>query len=153
MTLIRRAVPSDIPAILAMAKDMVAESPRYRAMRFNEEKLNSLALALIRLKSVPGGCVVAEQEGKLVGMLAFHVGSQFFSDDTFASDLAMYIRPEHRKSTIFPRMVIEFERWADEYGVDEKLLGVSAEVDSECTVIVLERMGYRRCAVGTVKGK
>lgn len=152
MTLIRRATPSDIPAILSMARDMAAESPRYCTMRFNEEKLNSLALSIIRLNSVPGGVIVADQGGALVGMLAFHVGAHFFADNSFASDLVMYIRPEHRRTTIFPRMVIEFERWADEYGVEEKMLGVSAEVDSERTVVVLERMGYRRCAVGTVKG-
>lgn len=149
-TTIRRAVSSDIPAIIGMAQDMHAESPRYRTLGFSAEKVSTLALALIR-NGMPGGVLVAEREGWLVGMFAFHVGQHFFGDDTFASDIVMYVSPEHRSGSIFPRMVLAFEAWADEYKVKEKLLGVSAEIDSERVVAVLLRLGYANVATGTMK--
>ena len=151
MTTIRRATIGDIAQIIAMAKDMHQESPRYRILGFNANKVGHLALVLIQ-DSQAGGVLVAEKEAKLVGMLGFHVGKHFFSDDAFASDVVMYLKPENRGSSIFPRLVKAFEAWADEHGVKEKMLGVSAGIDHERTVAVLERMGYARTATGTVKG-
>jgi len=150
MTTIRRATIGDIAGILAMAKDMHAESPRYRALRFNANKVGNLALAIIQ-NPVAGGVLVAEKEDKLVGMFAFHIGQHFFSDDTFASDVVMYVKPEHRGGFVFPRLVKAFEAWADEHLVAEKLLGVSAEIDSQQTIAALERMGYAQVATGTMK--
>lgn len=150
MTIIRKGVRSDIPAIIEMARSMHAESPRYRTLGFEAEKINALALHLM-LNPGAGGVLVAEKEDKLVGMFAFHVGQHFFSNDTFASDVVMYVRPEHRSGSIFPRLVAAFETWADAYGVKEKLLGVSAEIDSQRVVAVLERMGYAQVATGTMK--
>lgn len=150
MTTIRRAGRPDIPAIISMARDMHQESPRYRTLGFDAEKISALALHLM-LTPGAGGVLVAEKGDKIVGMFAFHVGQHFFSNDTFASDVVMYVRPEHRSGFIFPRMVKAFEAWADEYLVAEKLLGVSAEIDSQQTIAVLERMGYARVATGTMK--
>lgn len=151
MTIIRRATIGDIATIISMAKDMHAESPRYRVLGFNATKVGHLAVTLIQ-DSQLGGVLVAEREGTLVGMLGFHVGKHFFSDDTFASDVVMYLRPAARGGSIFPRLVRAFETWADEHGVREKILGVSAGIDHERIVAVLERMGYRRTSTGTVKG-
>ena len=116
------------------------------------KKVGALALAIIQDPAV-GGVLVAEREGTLVGMFAFHVGTHFFGHDTFASDVVMYLKPGSRGGSVFPRLVRAFEEWADEHGVKEKILGVSAGIDHERTVAVLERMGYARTATGTVKGK
>ena len=150
MTTIRRATIGDIAPILDMARDMHAESPRYRVLGFNARKVGELALAIIQNPQA-GGVLVAEKENTLVGMFAFHIGQHFFSDDTFASDIVMYVKPEQRSSSVFPRLVAAFEAWADEHGVKEKLLGVSAEIDSQRVVAVLERMGYAQVATGTMK--
>lgn len=150
MTVIRRAIKSDIPAMVEMGRSMIDESPRYRSQGVNVEKLHNLAMALVTA-AMPGGVLVAEKEGVVVGMLAFHIGQHFFNDVTFASDLVMYIRPEHRSGSIFPKLVTAFEAWADEYGVGEKQLGVSAEIDSQRIVAALERMGYKQVATGTSK--
>lgn len=150
MATIRKANVADIEMILSMARDMHAESPRYRVLGFNESKVGELAFAIISNPQA-GGVLVAEKENKLVGMFAFHIGQHFFSDDRFASDIVMYIKPEHRSSSIFPRLVTAFEVWADEHGVKEKLLGVSAGIDSERVVAVLDRMGYTSVATGTMK--
>lgn len=150
MTVIRKGVRSDIPAIIEMARDMHAESPRYNRLNFNAEKVNALALAIM-LNPKAGGVLVAERENSVVGVLAFYVTDFFFGDDLLASDLVMYIRPQFRSGSIFPRMVLAFETWADEFGVKEKQLSVSAGIDTERTVAVLERLGYVQVATGTMK--
>lgn len=150
MTVIRRGNCTDIPAIIGMARDMHQESPRYRTLGFDAEKINALALHLMLNKDA-GGVLVAENESGLVGMLAFHVGEHFFSNDRFASDVVMYLRPAARGGSLFPRMVRAFEAWADEYLVSEKMLGVSAGIDSQQVVDVLKRMGYVPVATGTMK--
>lgn len=150
MTVIRKGNCTDIPAIISMARDMHAESPRYRTLGFDAEKINALALGLI-LNPEAGGVLVAEQNGYLVGMLAFYVSEFFFGGDLLASDLVMYVRPQFRGGSIFPRLVVAFEKWADEFGVKEKQLGVSAGIDSERVVDVLKRMGYAPVAIGTMK--
>lgn len=150
MATIRKATRSDIPAIIEMARDMHAESPRYSSLQFDAEKINALALALI-LEPRNGGVLVAEREARVVGMLAFYVTPFFFGSDLLASDLVMYIRPYFRAGTIFPKLVRAFETWADEFGVKEKQLAVSAEIESARTVAVLERLGYAQAATGTMK--
>ncbi len=150
MTAIRKANPADIPTIIEMARDMHAESPRYHTLGFVVEKINTLALHLISTPGA-GGVLVAEKQGKLVGMFAFHINQHFFSNDIFASDIVMYLRPGVRGGSLFPRMVKAFEAWADEYGVKEKLLGVSTGIDSWRTVAALERMGYTPVGIGTMK--
>ncbi len=151
MTLIRRATTDDIAPIIAMGADMHAESPRYRVLGFKAHKVGDLAFAIIKNPAV-GGVLVAEKENILVGMFAFCISQHFFSDDLFASDIVMYIKPEHRGGSIFPRFVTAFEILADEYGVKEKLLSVSAGIDSERTLAVLKRMGYELAATGAMKG-
>lgn len=150
MANIRRATGADVGAILAMARDMHAESPRYRGLDFDEEKLFNLAQHLMHTPKA-GGVLVAEVEGAVVGMFAFHVDQYFFGHDAFASDVVMYIAPKHRCGSLFPRMVAAFEKWADEFGVKEKLLGVSAGIDTGRAVAVLERLGYVQCATGLMK--
>ena len=133
-----------------MGAAMHAESPRYRTLDFDEEKLFNLAQYLIVTPSA-GGTLVAESQGRIAGMLAFAVGEFYFGKDKYASDVVMYLKPEHRGGSLFPRMVAAFEKWADEFGVKEKQLGVSADIDSERVVAVLLRLGYAKASTGTVK--
>ena len=111
MSTVRRAVLTDIPAILEMARDMHAESPRYRTLGFDADKVCNVAYLLITA-ALPGGVLVAEDGDRLVGMLAFEVCSFYFSEERLASDLVMYLRPENRGGALFPRMVKAFEDWA-----------------------------------------
>ncbi len=151
MAVIRHATTDDIAQIIAMGEAMHAESPRYRTLGFKAHKVGDLAFAFIKNPAL-GGVLVAEKENTLVGMFAFHISEHFFSDDLFASDIVMYIKPEHRGGSIFPRFVAAFEILTDERGVKEKLLGVSTGVDAERTLAVLARLGYLPVETGTMKG-
>lgn len=124
-----------------MGVAMHAESPRFREMPYSEEKVYNTAIALLTQEGV-GGILVAETNGIIVGMFAFLVGEQFFGPSRYAADLVVYVKPEHRGSSAFPRLVHAFEKWADELGVDEKIMGVSTMVNTRQTTAAYERLGY-----------
>src|SRR3990172_4990705 len=149
MATVRRATENDVPFLLAMAPVMHAESPRFRSLDYSEEKVFHLFHWLI--SSGEGGLLVAEMEGKIVGMLGFVVGEFFFGRDRYASDLFVYVTPESRGGSAFLRLVKAFEAWANEFGVAEKLLGVSTGIHTERTVRAYEGLGYERFSVGLKK--
>jgi len=129
---------------------MHAESPRYSAMEYSEEKIYNLAQTLLNNPQV-GGILVAEVDKQVVGMFAFVVSEQFFGPERMASDLAVYLAPEHRGGSLFARLVIAFEKWADELGVARKVVGVSTGLHTEVTVGAFERLGYKGFSTGLEK--
>lgn len=124
-----------------MGAAMHAESPRFRTMPYSEEKVYNTAMCLLT-RQLEGGILVAESGDIIVGMMSFVVGEQFFGPARYASDLVVYVRPEHRGGSAFVKLIRAFERWADEFGVCEKLLGVSTMVHPEKTIAAMERLGY-----------
>lgn len=150
MANIRKAEIADVPALLVMCASMHQESPRYRRMAFSEQKVSGLVEQLIAGR-LPGGVLVAEAGGQLVGVLAFVVTEHFFTTDKIAADLGVYVKPEHRGTPAFARLVRAFEQAAGEQGVVEKTLGVSTGIHTEQTAGALERLGYERCSVGLRK--
>lgn len=141
MAKVRKAEQADIPALLAMGAAMHAESPRFSVMPYSEEKVYNLAVLLLNTPEA-GGILIAESGDIIVGMMAFVVGEHFFGPSRYASDLIVYVRPEHRGGSAFFKLITAFEKWADELGVDEKLLGVSTGVHPEQTIAALQRLGY-----------
>ena len=147
---IRKATALDIPALLSMGRAMHAESPRFSPLSYSDVKVYELIDHLFRTPKA-GGILVAEHSGEVVGMVVFFVAEHFFGGDKFASDLCVYVTPEYRGGSAFTRLVYAFEKWADDLGVTEKLLGVSTGIHTEQTVRMLERLGYERYCVGLKK--
>lgn len=150
MANVRRAVLADIPAIVSMGADMHAESPRFRHLNFNAGKLSGVAKHLIET-TTDGGVFVAEADGGLVGMFGFIVVEYFFGLDRVASDLGIYIKPEHRGTSAFPRLLHAFERATDEMGVTDKQVSAVTGVNTERVATALERLGYTRNGVNLFK--
>ena len=137
---IRTATEADLPRLVEMARDMHAESPRYRHLDFSAEKTARAILTL--LTHAEGVAVVAEKEGHIVGMLGGFVTEHFFGRDKVACDLGLYVVPDERGSSLAPRLVRAFESWAREAGAADCVMGVSTEVMAERTAALYERMGY-----------
>lgn len=149
MATVRKATHEDISTILEMGRDMHAESPRFRDLHYSEQKVADRAHHLVI--GFEGGLLVAEIEGKIVGMLAFFVGEHFFGRDKFAADMCVYVKPEHRGSTVFFRLVGAFEAWATALGVKELILGTSTGVNTDLTVRALQKVGYVPFSTGLLK--
>lgn len=144
--MIRPMTADDIPAIVALGRAMHAESPRYRRMNFNPDKVASRVRGMVTgtlTTAAPGGAFVAIKDGKIIGMIGGFVAETFFGDDKVASDYAFYITPsERRKGRAAVELVRAFERWADAQGVVDIVPGVSTMIETQSTRRLFEKLGY-----------
>ncbi len=138
MANIRQATLDDIPMLMEMGKRMHQESPRFRMMDFSEDKCRQLGEALI-----PSGSIfIAEKEGEAVGMMIGFITEHYFGYDLMASDLAVYVVPEHRGGSLGVRLIKVFEQWAEDNGARVITLGISTEVEAKRTLGIYEKLGY-----------
>lgn len=136
--IIRRAFTSDIDAIVEMGQAMHAESPRFVDVPFSIQLVRHVAEQVIDNHIA----LVAEHHDQLVGVMAGMVTNYWFSHAVFATDLIVYVRPEHRGSSAFVRLVGAFESAAFKAGATEVLLGVSAGISADAVLRSYSRMGY-----------
>lgn len=152
MAEVRHATPADFPAIVAMGRALHDESPRYRDMPFNPDKLLALAKRLHgSLLCSDAVILVAVADGQLVGVTVGVMAERFFNDERYVTDLTVYVKPEHRGGSAFLRMVKALEAWAAENGVADLAIGVSTEIHAERTVHAYEKLGYRLAGYTMVK--
>lgn len=150
MAKVRAATPDDVDAMVSMGRALHAESPRYRDKAFSEEKLRALA-SLITEPADNQLFMVAEVGGIVAGMMVCVLSERWFSYEKFATDLTLYVKPEFRGTSAFPRLVGVFEQWAKAQGVHDFTLGVSTEIHPGKTVGAFERMGYTLAGYTMVK--
>lgn len=136
--LVRQATNADVPVGLEFARAMHLESPRFSDITFSRSKAEALMCRLLDV----GGAFVAEQNGVLVGMFGGVVVEYMFSEERYASDLAVYVTPPYRGSSAFIRLVAAFEQWAISQNAREIILGVSTDVGTAGTLMMYERLGY-----------
>jgi GNAT superfamily N-acetyltransferase len=149
---VRRATPADTPALIAMGRALHDESPRYRDMPFSEAKLVKLSSRLHgSLLCSDAVILVATAAGEIVGMTIGILAERWFNDERYVTDLTVYVKPEHRGGSAFPRMVKALEAWAAEQGVSDLAVGVSTEIHAEKTVRAYEKLGYRLAGYTMVK--
>ena len=144
MAEVRRATAADVEALVAMGRALHAESPRYREMRFDAEKVRRLARDMLGTLLGGNTCVlVAETGGEIVGMCALVLSERWFGPDLFVTDLTVYVKPEPRGSSAFVRMVRAMEAWARAQHALELDIGVSTDIGTDRTVCAYLRLGYK----------
>ena len=144
---IRPAQPEDMGRLLVLAALMVSESPRYSKHTFAIHKARNL----IEILTDRGGLFVAVKDGEIIGYFAGMVAEHFLSHDKVASDIGIFVMPEHRGSSAFLRLVRAFEEWAIREGASELTLGVSTQIQVDQTVRMFERLGYTMASFGLIK--
>lgn len=136
---VRAAVEADIPTLIELGAALHAESPRFRRYPYSPRKVAEMALAVIP----GGGALVAEIDGKIVGVMAGFVVEQWFSETKVASDLTFYILPEYRKKGRAALMLVRaFEQWAKSKGAVDVVPGASTQIDPDTTRSFYEKLGY-----------
>jgi GNAT superfamily N-acetyltransferase len=146
---VRAATLEDIPTLVELGYAMQQESPRFAHLTYAPIKVAQSAKHMLTADN--GGVFVVEHEDVVIGMLGGYVLEYFFSHDKFASDLVVYVAPQHRGGSAFVRLIVAFEQWAIAQGVSEIVLGVSTEVEAERTASMYERLGYRRVGLTFIK--
>lgn len=101
--MIRAAMDTDIPRIVEMGGRSLLEGPYRDRVGHNPEQAAKLAMSVISQHS--GRVFVAEDDGKLVGLLAFIVFPHYFSGETTAGELIWYVEPEYRRMSSFSSSV------------------------------------------------
>lgn len=141
MATARRATAADLDEIVAMGRALHEESPRYRGMQFDPDKVRHLAGELMTLAGLSVVFMV-ESDGEVQGMAAVVATQRWFGPDRYITDLAVYVKPQHRGNGAFPLLVHAIQSWAREQGVADLDLGVSTDIDAGRTVRAYERMGF-----------
>lgn len=140
---VRQARRADASKLLAMGRAMFQESPRFRNMAFDDSKVMNLGDRISgAMLSQDAAVLVTERGAELVGMMIVMAAERYFGSDRYVTDLAVYVKPDHRGSMAFPRLIRAAENWARERGITDCTFGVSTEVHPEQTKALYERLGY-----------
>lgn len=112
--MIRHANYDDIAALVALGRDMHAAS-RYRVLPFDAEKLSELLLVLIT-EGTMGIVLVAEDGGRIVGVMLGMCNPFWMSAAMVATDLALYVAPETRSLGVAKALACHFREEAIQRG-------------------------------------
>jgi len=141
MATYRRASPEDLPALMALAKEMHAETS-FRTLSFSEPKAASEILSCILNPNML--VAVAEDRGKIVGIIAAYLDSPYFSEDLVVYDHIWYVEKEARGSMIGPRLLKHVAEWARLCGAKAVFVTLGSDVSQERVGKLVERLGYSR---------
>jgi GNAT superfamily N-acetyltransferase len=139
---VRFATFTDIDRIVEMGTHLHAESPHYRDRPFDPEKVRALAHGLLRDESGQTCVLVAELNGKLVGMIVGMIVADWFGSSLGATDLTFYVDPAHRNGRAAVLLARTMEAWARDAGAERITPGISTELRVESTASFYEKLGY-----------
>lgn len=94
--MIREALASDIERIVEMGRQFLLEGPYKDVIEDHPERPVELAHYLMTLPTAK--ILVSEDDGKVEGVVAFHVYPHFYSGVTTAQELIWYCTPKVRTS-------------------------------------------------------
>jgi len=111
MNIYTKLTRKDALELLVIAEQMHNESPNYQKRLFDKQRIWSLFDNSVKY---PGKvCVIFAKDGdEIIGGILGQMNAQYFSGDLIATDLGMFLKPEHRGGTAFVRMFKAFEQWA-----------------------------------------
>lgn len=109
--MIRSAIIADIPRLVEMGQQFLAESSYRHKIANNPEKMSETVAWLIERGSV----LVLEKAGELVGMMGYFTNLHFLSGEKVAGEVFWWVEPTQRGDGL--RLIHEFERRAAADGV------------------------------------
>ena len=110
--MIREATKEDIPRIQEMGSRSLREGPYRDIISDNPEQTGKLALEVMQ----KGIVLVAEEDGKLVGILAFIMFPHYFTAELTAGEMIWWVEPEYRQSFTALCLLRGAERLARTHG-------------------------------------
>ncbi|MCV9887189.1 GNAT family N-acetyltransferase [Metabacillus halosaccharovorans] len=95
--------------------------------------------------------LVAEYDGKVVGMIGFHTGVLYNSDGIYARVIAFVVDSNYRNKGIGRRLLSEAEKYAKNLGSDGIGLNSGNRAERENAHQFYKKMGYSVKSTGFVK--
>src|ERR1700743_2057968 len=101
----------DALQIIELGRELHKES-RFAAEPYNEQKCWTALDGTLRF---PDKVFIAYDD-QFRGFALILIGTEFFNEVKRASDMAVYIKPEFRGSSLFIKLITAAEKWAKENG-------------------------------------
>lgn len=137
----RRAYPEDLPAIVALAEEMHAETS-FRTLSFSKSKAAAEVLSCILNPDML--VLVGEKDGRILGMIAAYLDKPYFSEDLVVYDHIWYVGKEGRGSMVGPRLLKHVAEWARLCRAKAVFVTLGSDVSQERVGKLVERLGYSR---------
>ena len=140
--MIRKAELKDLAALVQIGQLFHAESEHYRRLSYSGIKV------LLTLKSLLSNdnamLVVIEKDGQIVGGMAAMVFEEWYSNEKLATDICIFILPEHRGTSAAFELIEHYKSWAKERKAKYSLLSISTGINVERTQGLYEKLGAKR---------
>jgi GNAT superfamily N-acetyltransferase len=140
---VRECTKSDLGSMLALANMMHKESPVYRELPLDEQKLIDLADTAILLPELATILVTTDQDGAITGMLGATATTEFFGPSISTCDLFLYVPKEYRGSRAAMNLIRKYHKWAVSIGATRINLGITTGVLIEGTGNLFQALGFK----------
>lgn len=130
----------DKDQLMAIAKTFHQESC-YNDELFDEDKFKAL-LNVCLVSPDRMSVFYHKVDGIIVGGILGYIAERYFSKETTAGDLGMFILPEYRGSRVFLRLLKEFEEWAISRKVSKIIIGHTTKINMEKAPNFYKKLGY-----------
>lgn len=135
--MIREATVEDRDDIVEMAAHFI-EQTRYSQV-LGAPNREQLWFIVTKVVDELGVILLAEVEGRAVGMLAIAALAHPFTGELYGDELCWWVEPEHRQGSVGPRLLVAGEEWATRKGLS--VLKMVAPAGSDIGMHY-ERRGY-----------
>ena len=136
---IRQLAEADIPQITRLGRLMHDES-QYSYLHFSPDKV--IAKCNDALVNPQIQCWVTVKDETVTGMMAGQVFEYEFGQSLIASDILVFVSPEHRGGTAFLRLVKEYIEWSKSLGAEMIFLNQTTGTAQEAVARLYQRIGF-----------
>lgn len=88
--------------------------------------------------------IMAEREGRLLGMAVVMLGEHFFSPALAATVQLLYVAPAARGGRTAVKLLKAIRRWSAQHGARDLHVNVTTAIDVTRTDRFLRKMGFRQ---------
>lgn len=138
---IRSATPQDIDELVKVGAAMHAESPRFRSLPYNPEKVRSMLQALIG--SQRGFVMVAEHGGLIEGGMVAAASEHWACDALAAFDIALFVMPDRRGGIAAARLLKAYAAWCKLIGAAMATAGIGTQVHPDQSAALYRAIGFK----------
>lgn len=148
-SMVRRATVMDIDVLIEMGRGFLAYSAYGQSVPFDQDQMARGLCAVLDA----GVIFVAEKDGEIIGGIAGCMSALWFSPSTkIATEMAWWMKPEHRGSKLAIKLLREFERWGKERGASHVVMSDLVIEGGTPAGQLFEKLGYVLVERSHVKG-
>lgn len=139
--MIRNATYADIPALVALGREMHATSI-FSTFNYDEEKTSGLIRTLVDVHI--GIAIVSETDGIIEGGFIGAVHEHYFGRDLQATDYALFLTMTARNGRLGLRLIDEYVTQALAKGAKQIMLANSTGYQADRVANIFESRGFKK---------